>query len=124
MAQDHVDKIVYIAFTKKDKGEFECECSKVKAAEMIQSWGPFILDDDWPGDNDGSMDIDKSIAAKSTNGCLDKKNIFLANFLNRKLIEIGNRKTAARNLNLDKPSVQRNTFQIRRGDKVFNITVQ
>ena len=63
MAQEHLNKTILIAFTKKDEKEFECECSKVKAAEMIQSGGPSILDDDWPKDNDGGMDMDKSIAA-------------------------------------------------------------
>ena len=55
MAQEHVDKTIHIAFTKKD-GEFECKVSKVKAVEMIQSGGPSILDDDWPLDNDSGMD--------------------------------------------------------------------
>ena len=56
------------------------------------------MDEDWPEENDGGMDMNKSIAAENTKGCLEKKKISLANFLNRKLIEIGNRKSAARNL--------------------------
>ena len=66
--------------------------------------------------------MDQNIIAENTKGCLEKKKIFLALFLNRKLIEIGNRKTAARNFNLDKLSSQKNTFQV--GDKIFFLSVQ
>ena len=68
--------------------------------------------------------MDQNIIAENTKGCLEKKKIFLAIFLNRKLIEIGNRKTAARNFNLDKLSSQKNTFQVRKGDKIFFFSVQ
>ena len=42
MAQEHLDKTVLIAFTKKDEEEFEREWSKVKVADTIQSGGPSI----------------------------------------------------------------------------------
>ena len=42
------------------------------------------LDVDWTKDDEGAIDMDKSITTESTQGCLDKKKTFLVNFLSRK----------------------------------------
>ena len=75
------------------------------------------LDVDWTEDDEGAIDMDKSIAKESTRGCLDKKKTFLVNFLSRKLVKIGNGRTAVRNLNLDK-SQKENTPSQERGENI------
>ena len=77
------------------------------------------LDVDWTEDDEGAIDMDKSIAKESTRGCLDKKKTFLVNFLSRKLVKIGNGRTAVRNFNLDK-SQKENTPSQERGRTVWS----
>ena len=44
------------------------------------------------------------------------------NFLTHKLVEMGNRKTSAKNLSMDKP--QKVSIQFKKGDKVILITIE
>ena len=90
---------------KKDEEEFERERSKIKVDELILLGSP--LDIDWGEDDEHVIDMDKSIASEANRGCLEKKKKFLITFLTRKLVELGNRKTTARNLSMDRP--QRNS---------------
>ena len=39
----------------------------------------------------------------------------------RKFVELGNRKTTARNLSMDRP--QRNSVQLKKGEKIFQVTI-
>ena len=77
------------------------------------------LDIDWVEEDKQLIDMDRSIATESTRGCLDKKKKFLINFLTRKLVELGNRKTSPKNLNIDRP--HRNSLQLKKGDKIFQV---
>ena len=61
------------------------------------------LDMDWTKEDQNAIDMDRSIATASTRGCLDKNKTFFINNLTHKLVELGNRKTSARNLSMDKP---------------------
>ena len=101
--QEHIDRTVSICLTKKDEEEFEREWSKVKAAEWTLLGGPLGID--WVEEDKRIIDMDRSIATESTRSCLVKKKNFLINFLTRKLVELGNRKASARNLNIDRPLI-------------------
>ena len=79
LTQEHLDRTVAIALTKKDKEEFEQEWSKVKAVEMTLIGGP--LDMDWTEEDKNGINTNRSIATESMRGCLDKKKTFLINFL-------------------------------------------
>ena len=46
----------------------------------------------------------------------------MINFLTRKLVELGNRRTSARNLSIDRPP--RTSVQLKRGDKTFLVTIE
>ena len=60
LTQEHLDRTVAIALTKKDKEEFEQEWSKVKVVEMILIRGP--LDMDWTEEDENAINTDHSIA--------------------------------------------------------------
>ena len=71
---------------------------------------------DWMEKDENVIDMDRSISivTESTRGCLEKKKKFLINFLTRKLVELGNKKTSARNLNIERS--QRNSNQLKKGE--------
>ena len=120
LAQEHIDRTVSICLTKMDEEEFEREWSKLKVAEFTLLGSP--LDMDYTEEDENVIDMDRSIATKSTRGCLEKKKKFLINFLTRKLVELRNRKTSARNLNIDR--LQRNSIQLKKGEKVFQVSTE
>ena len=44
LTPEHIDHTVALCLTKKDEEEFECEWSKVKAAELTLLGGPLYID--------------------------------------------------------------------------------
>ena len=62
LTQEHIDRTVSICITKKDEEEFECEWSKVKAAELTMLGGP--LDIDWAEEDEHVIDMDRRIATR------------------------------------------------------------
>ena len=78
LAQEHIDRTVSICLTKMDEEEFEREWSKLKVAEFTLLGSP--LDMDYTEEDENVIDMDRSIATKSTRGCLEKKKKFLINF--------------------------------------------
>ena len=58
---------------------------------------------DWGEEDKQVIDMDKSIASEANRGCLEKKKKCLITFLTGKLVELGNRRTMARNLSMDRP---------------------
>ena len=120
LTQEHIGWTVSICLTKKDEEEFEREWSKVKSAELTLLGSP--LDKYWVEDDEHVIGMDKSIASEANRGCLKKTKKFLINFLTRKLVKLGNRKTLARNLSMDRP--QRNSMQLKKGEKIFQVTIE
>ena len=78
-----------------------------------------MLDDS--DDLEVAIDFNKTKEEEAIEGSLEQKKIFLANFLNRKLVEIGNRRSAARNLRIFKSPSPKTTFKIKKGDRVFHV---
>ena len=120
LTQEHIDRTVAICLMKKDEEDFDREWSKIQADELILLGSP--LDMDWGEEDEQVIDMDKSIASEANRGCLEKKKKFLITFLTRKLVELGNRRTTARNLSMDRP--QRSSVQVKKGEKTFRLTME
>ena len=120
LTQEHIDRTVAICLMKKDEEDFDREWSKIKADELILLRSP--LDMDLGEDDEHVIDMDKSIASEANRGSLEKKKKFLKTLLTRKLVELGNRRTTARNLSMDRPP--RSSVQMKKGEKTFRITME
>ena len=120
VGEEHVDRIVHIVLIQRNENKFEAEWSKIKALQVMQANTISVLDDS--DDLEVAIDFNKTKEEEAIEGSLEQKKIFLANFLNRKLVEIGNQRSAARNLRIVRtPS---STFKIKKGDSVFHVSVQ
>ena len=88
-----MEKIVKKCLLRRDSEEFGAEWAKERAKSMIGG-----EESDEYDEEDGGIDLNRTIAEETLKGSLEEKKNFLIKFLKRKLLEMGQKQATARTL--------------------------
>ena len=119
--ETHLDKTIKICLLRRDANEFENEWAKKRSKAMFASEAASLVEDD---DEESGIDMDKTINEEITKGTLDEKKTFLVEFMRTKLLELGSKQAAVRNMEGENQTEkkEKRTIRFKRGDKVFRVT--